>query len=103
MPTYDHECQNVECKHEWEDIYSIVKDPPKVCPKCNQETARRVISGNSSRGVVELTGQDLIDKTKQDITKLKSDMKKSDKVYANMLGEEKYHNLQTQMDRRKKR
>lgn len=99
MPTYEHICRNKECNNEWEDNYSITKDPPKVCPLCNQETAERVIS-LGGKGIVELAGQDLVDKTKEEIKQLKRDMKKSDKVYANMLGEEKYHNLQTQMDRR---
>lgn len=102
MPTYEHQCTDKECGHEWEDIYSIVQDPPKVCPKCGKETAMRLIS-LGGKGVVELTGQDLVDKTKQDIKKLKQDMQSSDKVYANMLGESKYHDLQTKLDKRKRR
>lgn len=55
-----------------------------------------------AKGVVELTGNELVTKTKEDIVKLKKEMHSSTKVYANMLGEEKYHNLQTKLDQQKK-
>lgn len=99
MPTYEHKCQ--DCQHEWEESYSIKADPPKHCPKCNAESVQRLISV-SGKGVVELYGQDLIDKIKGDAQQLKKDMQKSDKVYANLLGDSKYHELQTRMDRRKR-
>lgn len=102
MPTYEHQCQSPECKHEWEDTYSIKLDPPKLCPKCNQETAKRVIS-LGSKGVVELTGQDLIDKVKSDTKQLKKEIAKDANKYASLLGEDRYHQLQTQMDRRGRR
>jgi len=102
MPTYYHQCKNKECAHEWEDWYSLSTEPPKVCPKCNQETAERVISF-ATPGTVELTGQDLVDKIKSDTKQLKKDMGKSDKIYANMLGDDRYHQLQTKMDKQKRR
>lgn len=99
MPLYEHLCNS--CEFEWEDSYSIKADPPKNCPNCQAENVIRLIS-LGSRGVVELTGHELINKTKEDIVKLKQDMHSNSKVYANMLGEEKYHNLQTRLDRQKK-
>jgi len=99
MPDYEHMCET--CKHEWEATYSIKVDPPTICPACNEPTAKRLISLNV-RGVVELTGQDLVDKVKSDAKVLKQDMHKSEKVYANMLGETKYQELQTKIDRRKR-
>lgn len=99
MPTYEHRCDT--CKHEWEDAYSIKADPPKICPKCNAETVTRLICG-TAKGVVELYGQDLIDKVKADAQKEKAAAAKDEKIYANLLGEDKYHNLQTQMDRRRR-
>lgn len=99
MPEYEHQCTNEECKHEWEDTYSIKVDPPTECPKCHQQTAKRLIS-LGARGVVELYGQDLVDKLKGDAQVLKRDAAKNDKVYANLLGEDKYHAMQTKMDRR---
>lgn len=99
MPTYEHRCDT--CKHEWEDSYSIKAEPPKQCPKCQAETVTRLIS-LGGKGVVELTGQELVDKLKSDANKIKAEAAKDEKVYANLLGEEKYQNLQTQMDRRKR-
>lgn len=103
MPTYTHQCQNTECSEEWDDFYSIVAIPPTTCPKCGQETAKRIISSGGSRGVVELTGHELVAKTKEDVQKLKKEISKDANKYASLLGEEKYHNLQTQIDRRKRR
>lgn len=100
MPTYEHKCTS--CEHEWEDEYSIKQDPPKVCPKCLQETAKRLVSGGSGRGVVELTGQELIDRAKQEGKQLAKEAANSEKIYSNLLGEGHYHNLQTRMDRRKR-
>ena len=99
MPTYEHLCNT--CKHEWEDFYSIKADPPKQCPKCQAETVTRLIS-LGGQGVVELTGQDLIDKLKSDAKKMKSDAAKSEKVYANLLGDDRYQSLQTKMDQKKR-
>jgi putative FmdB family regulatory protein len=101
MAIYEHQCQNPECGYEWEDEYSIKQDPPTQCPKCLQETAKRMIS-LGGKGVVELTGQDLVDKCKADAKQMKKDIAKDANKYANFLGEAKYHELQTKMDRRKR-
>lgn len=101
MPDYEHICTNEECKHEWEDTYSINKEPPKECPKCHKQTAKRVISLNS-KGIVELSGQELVNKVKSDARELSRNAAKKEKVYANLLGEDKYHQMQTSMDRRKR-
>jgi putative FmdB family regulatory protein len=102
MPEYDHACQNEECKHEWSDTYSIKQDPPKDCPKCGQATAKRLISGGSGRGIVELYGDDLVKKVKADAQQLKRDAAKDERTYANLLGETKYQDLQTRMDRQRR-
>lgn len=103
MPTYLYECS--VCG-EFEEYHSM-SIKLEHCPKCqeagNQVEVKRLIASGGSKGVVELTGHELMAKTKEDIRQLKSDMSKSDKVYANMLGEQKYHEMQTQMDRRKGR
>lgn len=100
MPTYEHIC--LSCNHKWEDEYSIKSDPPKTCPACAQESVKRLISGGSGRGRVELTGQDLIDKIKGDAKQLKNDAAQKEKIYANLLGEDKYQSLQTRMDNQKR-
>lgn len=99
MPDYEHECQNVECKHEWESTYSISADPPKICPKCGLETAKRVIS-LGGKGIVELSGQELVDSVKTDAKRIQREASKDTNKYANLLGEARYHQLQTQLDRR---
>ena len=99
MPDYEHRCDT--CKHEWEATYSIKADPPKVCPSCSAETVTRLIS-LGGKGVVELTGQDLIDKVKSDAQALKKEAGAKEKVYANLLGDQKYHELQTRMDKQKR-
>ena len=100
MPTYEHQCTS--CNHEWEAEYSIKKDPPTTCPSCHQETAKRLISGGSGRGAVELYGQDLVDKCKADAQKIKQEAYKDANKYASLLGEDRYQQIQTQMDRRGK-
>lgn len=101
MPDYEHQCINEKCKHEWEDTYSIHVAPPTECPKCYQQTAKRVIS-LGGKGIVELTGHELVSKLKSDAKQIQKDAAKSEKVYSNLLGESRYHDLQTRMDRRKK-
>lgn len=107
MPTYEFKCQaevdGKECAHEWEEVLSIKSPNPEECPQCKTKgKILRLISGGSGKGIVELTGQDLVDKTKDDIKKLKGDMNKSANTYANLLGEDKYHALQTKIDRQKR-
>lgn len=99
MPTYEHKCNS--CQHEWEDSYSIKMDPPKICPSCNAEAVVRLIS-LGGKGVVELYGNELIEKVKSDAKQLQKDANKSEKVYANLLGETKYNDLQSRLDRKKR-
>jgi len=102
MPDYEHICADDSCKFEWEATYSIKLDPPKNCPKCGKETAKRLISLNG-KGVVELVGHDLTAKVKEDTIKLKKEMYSNANIYASMIGEDKYHALQTKLDRQKKK
>ena len=90
MPSYEHQCLNEECNYEWEDFYSIKDDPPTTCPKCGQETAKRLISGGSGRGIVELTGHELEAKLLSDAQKIKHEAKTNENVLANIIGPEKY-------------
>ena len=41
--TYEYICEN--CKHTWETEQSIKAEPIKICPKCNEEKAKRLIAG----------------------------------------------------------
>lgn len=44
MPTYEYMCKDPTCNHEWEEEQKISEDPKTKCPKCEQETAQRLIS-----------------------------------------------------------
>jgi len=101
MPTYSHQCTNEECNHEWDAEYSIKADPPKVCPKCGKETAKRIIA-MATPGKVELYGTELYNKLVEDGQKMKKDAHRSEKIYANMIGEDRYQSIQTQMDKKRR-
>ncbi len=109
MPTYEFKCQaeteteGQECGHEWEEFLSIKAPDPEECPKCHAKgKVLRLISGGSGRGKVELYGQELVDSIKADAQKTKQEAAKDEKVYANLLGDDRYHQLQTKMDQRKR-
>lgn len=93
MPSYEHICENVDCKHEWEDFYSIVAAPPKNCPKCNQETAKRLISGGSGKGVMVLSDEEFKASLKGDVEKIKQRAVKNENYMANLIGEDRAHKL----------
>lgn len=93
MPTYEMKCFQEGCEHEWEDFFSIKADPPTVCPKCNTEgKVKRLISGGSGRGVVELTGNELKQKVMADAAALKREAYSNENVLANLVGDTKLHN-----------
>jgi putative FmdB family regulatory protein len=103
MPTYLYECPT---HGEFEEFHSMSK-MLEVCPKCQEaglaepKKLKQLINC-LSKGTVELYGQELVDKLKGDAQQIKKDIAKSDKAYANLLGDDKYHALQTRMDRQRK-
>lgn len=46
MPTYEYEC--ADCKHNWEIDQGISEEKIKTCPKCNKDTAKRLIAGGTA-------------------------------------------------------
>lgn len=100
MPTYTHMCQDAKCSYIWDESYSMSKDPPTKCPKCEEETAKRVIL-KAPIVSVELTGQDFVNKIKADANQLKADAANNENLYASLLGEDKYQTLQTSIDKAK--
>jgi putative FmdB family regulatory protein len=40
MPTYEYRCD--KCQHEFEELQSFKDEPLKVCPKCHEESLRRL-------------------------------------------------------------
>jgi len=98
MPTYEYQCE--DCQHEWEDFLSMSAPNPDY-PKCKASKTKKLIS-LGSKGIVELEGQDLVDKIKSDAQKVKKEAAKDEKIYANLLGEDRYQALQTKMDQQKR-
>jgi len=47
MPIYDYKCSN--CGHEIEIIQKISDKPKTICPKCNDESLKKLISAPSFR------------------------------------------------------
>jgi putative FmdB family regulatory protein len=45
MPVYEYVCK--ECKNEWEVEQSITDKKITKCPKCEKESAQRLISNGS--------------------------------------------------------
>jgi putative FmdB family regulatory protein len=45
MPTYEYACKS--CGNAWEAVQRITEDALDTCPKCNQKTAQRQLSGGS--------------------------------------------------------
>jgi putative FmdB family regulatory protein len=101
MPEYEHRCNNQECQYEWEQEYSIKMAPPKQCPKCQQETAQRMIS-LGGKGVVVLEGNELVAKCKADAQQIQREASQNENTYANLLGETRHEALQQKIDRQKR-
>lgn len=89
MPTYDHQC--TKCSGYFEDIYSM-KDPiPDKCPLCQEEGFVKRLISRPSKGVVELTGQDLKDHIKEEAGKAVLEARQNENFRANFIGEDRYH------------
>jgi len=80
-------CLNEQCNNEWCETHSIKEDARKVCPACNQETAKRLISGGSGKGIVVLSGQDLVNKVKADASTIENYAAKSENYCSNFVGD----------------
>ncbi len=91
MPSYEHICTNTECNHEWEDFYGIKTDPPTTCPKCSLETAQRVISGGSGKGIMYQTDAEFAAGLKGEVAKIKQRASKDENYMANLIGEDRAH------------
>ena len=92
MPTYDHFCSR--CSGSFEDIYSM-KDPvPTKCPLCQEEGFVKRLISRPAKGVVELTGQDLLTHVKEEAGKAVLEARQNENFKANFIGESKYHAAQ---------
>ena len=101
MPTYLYECS----RHGEFEEYHSMSDMLEFCPRCKEENLEpqklKQLINCQSIGVVELYGDELVQKIKGDAKKLKQDAAKDEKLYSNLLGETRYEQLQTKMDQQK--
>jgi hypothetical protein len=77
------------------------------CPICKEKglpphKPKRLISGGSGKGIVELTGNELTQSIKDGTQKLKRDVYSNEKAYSNFIGESRYQNIQTGLDKGKR-
>lgn len=98
MPVYDYKCK--DCEHVFEVFHKIADSGPTECPECKQNNVFKLMS--PIMGSVELRGQELSRKIKADAQKLIQESSKSQKVLANMVGDDKFHNNQLLNDTIKK-
>jgi len=102
MPTYDFCHKTNECNHEWEVFQSMSAPNPTHCPKCNAEGNVVKLISLGGKGIVELYGNELVAKLKEDGKKLQREASTNSNTYANLLGEDRYQSLQTKMDQQTK-
>jgi hypothetical protein len=103
MPTYLHACDNPDCPtEEWEDYYSIASEPQIECPTCHQNGHRLIGGGGSGRGIVSLTGNDLVNKVKSDAKALENVARHNENFAANFVSPDIYEKKQSQIDQAKK-
>jgi putative FmdB family regulatory protein len=94
MPTYLYECDTHGEFEEYHSITTKLED----CPQCQKENLpsknlKRLISGGSGRGIVELTGHELTAKTKEDVRKMKHRAATDVNYHANIVGESKFNKM----------
>ncbi len=101
MPTYLYECP---IHKEFEEYHSITIKLTH-CPQCKEagkkQAIKRLIPQGGSKGVVELTGHELTEKTRADAQQFKRDVYSNEKLYANVVSDNTYQNLQRKIDKHK--
>lgn len=98
MLTYEYICENAECLNEWEEEAEIVDPKQTTCPKCLQETAKRLISGGSGKGIVSLEGYELLDHVQNETQKMRIKANTNENYLSNLVGENRYQSNVTSYD-----
>ena len=99
MPTYEYECPVHGIFEEFHSMSEKIEN----CPMCEKDgkvqPVKRLIS-LSGKGVVVLTGQDLAAQIKSDANKLAQTANSNERVLADIVGHDKYHQLQLNEDKK---
>lgn len=94
---YEHMC--TACKKEFELEYKISDPVPTICPLCNVEgQVKRLISWSSGR--VELSGHELKEHFKNEQRKAREEVKHSESLRANIMGESAFNQYKLNQDKR---
>lgn len=109
MPTYLYFCERPieDGGHGEFEEYHSMSIKLETCPHCEKDglepsTVQRLIISGGSKGVVELTGRDLIDATKKDAERVKREVYSDANKYANVIGEDRYQQIQQRMDKQRR-
>lgn len=84
MPIFTFECE--QCLCQYEDFCSSQDTKPDNCPECQSDQVSKIMSLPAT-GKVELYGQDLKAKIKQDTQKLKKQIHSNESSFVNFVGE----------------
>ena|SRR5260221_325696 len=103
MPTYIYKCAINDV--EFEEFHSIMTKLEE-CPICKDKqlpshAPTRLIAGGSGRGIMG-DGDDYVNKVKTDTQRLNKEVYSNSNTYANILGENRYNDLQTKLDRKRR-
>ena len=95
MPTYTYLCEIHD--EEFEEVHSI-KIVLEDCPICKTKgldphTPKRLIA-YAAPGKMELSGNELKEKTAQDIKEMRHRSRTDEKYLANIVGESRFHKNQ---------
>lgn len=91
MPTYLYICEDENCLKEFEEYHSM-STVLEECPLCHTKGKLKKLINTESKGVVQLTGNDLSQKIKADAKELKRKVYTNENTLANVVGETKYNN-----------
>lgn len=102
MSTFLYSCEIFGEFEREHSVHTILE----ICPLCEEKQLeahkpKRLINCTSV-GKVVLSGNDLTAKIKSDTQQLKRDMHKDERLYSNLVGNDKYEVLQTAIDKNKK-
>ena len=101
MLTYEYICENEECLNEWEEEAEINDPKQTTCPKCGKETAKRLISGGSGKGIMSLEGHELLEHVKNETQKMRAKCNQNENYLANMVGENRYQSNVTSYEKQR--
>ncbi len=100
MPEYEHLCH--ACQGNFEDFYSVHDPIPSKCPLCQVEGQIQRLISCRSKGKVEMSREELKKFIQNEAASAVQRARVDENYRANLIGEERYHNIQTAKDEDKR-